>query len=696
MGEKNYPIYQLGDFRFDPHEHRLSCDGKDIHLPPKSFEVLQFLVERHGHLVTKEELLEAVWPETYVAENSLSHHIWEIRSALKQNERDGHFIQTVPKVGYQFVGMVGKVDASELPVESDQRSWAKYLGVGGLLIVAVTGLLWWATPRQPETSSFTVTPLTTDLGFENWPTFSPDGNAVAFQASIGANNPGQIYVKQVGEEASLRRTSHSGLDHAASWSPDGRWIAFLRADNLLSETLKVLLIPPFAGEERELTEINAKVGWAFRPSWTPDGKALIVPDRDSSELTYSLYLISVDDGERLRLTNPATGSMGEGDRDPAMSPDGTKLAFTRDGDLHLTKLDEAFRPRGNPRTLVKAATYGDSFWGLTWTPDSEEIVFAAGVWPSARLFRASQSDEEVVKMTSLGSGTFAPVISLAGNRLAFMHWITSSDIWRIELDDGIEVIGEPTRLIGSSRLDSAPAYSPDGSRIAFRSDRSGSGALWIASLNGESIQLLQSLYHTGGTSTREDKFSWSPDQSEIAYAAVGNIRAIDVRSGKNRGLTTDSAVEEGPVWSPDGLWVYFNLFRSGRWQVCKVSADGGATVPVTSGGGRLMGVSPDGGRLYVRADGKLWSIDSEGGDRIEVLDSDPTGLVVTEQGFYYAHNPLGSWGIYFYDFDSESPSQVVEVDDFIMGLSLSPDRRHIVYGLIDHKRADLALVENFR
>jgi hypothetical protein len=168
----------------------------------------------------------------------------------------------------------------------------------------------------------------------------------------------------------------------------------------------------------------------------------------------------------------------------------------------------------------------------------------------------------------------------------------------------------------------------------------------------------------------------------------------DVRSGERRSLKTDWTFDESPVWSPDGRWVYFSSLVEGTWQVSRMPADGGPPAPLTRDGGRLLAISPDGLRLYYARSARLWTIPAGGGDPVEILDRVPDHLVVTERGFFCAFNAATN-SIHYVDFGLRSSTVVAELADWIMGLSVSPDRSRLVFGLIDHKRADLMLVDGF-
>src|SRR5262249_8241446 len=106
-------IYEFGSFRLDPLEHLLLHEGKLVALTPKAFETLAVLVEKNGHLVGKEELIERGWPDTIVEEGNLNNIIYILRKALGSEANEDKYIETIPKRGYRFVAEVRKVIEEE-------------------------------------------------------------------------------------------------------------------------------------------------------------------------------------------------------------------------------------------------------------------------------------------------------------------------------------------------------------------------------------------------------------------------------------------------------------------------------------------------------------------------------------------------------------------------------------------------------
>lgn len=153
---KESTIYRFADCELDPREHRLIVRGRPVILTPKVFDTLVLLVVQAGHVVSKDELMQAIWPRGFVHESNLTKHIWLIRRALGDGEEESRFIQTVPKLGYRFVAPVqltASISATPVATSSkaiepgaQRRSRVTYAGLAaaavlaaGVVAVAVVG-----------------------------------------------------------------------------------------------------------------------------------------------------------------------------------------------------------------------------------------------------------------------------------------------------------------------------------------------------------------------------------------------------------------------------------------------------------------------------------------------------------------------------------------------------------------------------
>ena len=134
-------IIRFGDFTLDGAQRRLLRAGQDVYLPPKTFELLLYLVRNGGRVIPKDELLEALWPDVNVVENTLAQRIRELREALGEGAHSARFIKTVPRVGYQFVAVLDDEPPNTTAPPLISASPEK-VGVGtGSLVLFGAGLL---------------------------------------------------------------------------------------------------------------------------------------------------------------------------------------------------------------------------------------------------------------------------------------------------------------------------------------------------------------------------------------------------------------------------------------------------------------------------------------------------------------------------------------------------------------------------
>lgn len=264
----------------------------------------------------------------------------------------------------------------------------------------------------------------------------------------------------------------------------------------------------------------------------------------------------------------------------------------------------------------------------------------------------------------------------------------------------------PTKLIASTWEDGEQQFSPDGMRIVFTSDRSGSGVseIWLCDSDGSNTVQLTNF---GGPMAGTPR--WSPDGRQIAFDcnAPGHeeIYAVSVEGGPPRRLTTEKSNNAVPSWSRDGQWIYFASDRTGNWQVWKMPAGGGPAVQVTKKGGFAAFESLDGKTLYY-AKGQtvpgLWKIPVQGGEETLVLEQLGAGYwgewSLATEGIYFCD--ASTKAIEFFSFATHKVTQVAKPEKDIAhpgtSLAVSPDGRWILYAQVDQVNSDIMLVENVR
>jgi Tol biopolymer transport system component len=459
-----------------------------------------------------------------------------------------------------------------------------------------------------------------------------------------------------------------------------------------------MLVPPFGGPERKLAETSVHPYITCCLSWAPDGKWLAFPARNSPGEPHSIWVLSVDTGERRRLTVPRVAPGAFGDWNASFSPDGRTLAFSR-GEKdwvvrpYAQSLSRDMRPAGELRRLTDRS-YG-WFNGIAFLPDSREIVFGAGAVTAFQLWRLAVSGRsDPVRLPYVAEDALAPVI--VGRRLVYSWQRRETNLWRLDTRTG-----ERTMLIGSGsgRDHEDPQYSPDGRRIAFESNRSGSQEIWTCDADGTNCLQLTSY---GGPMLGTAR--WSPDGQSIAFdcRVTGQpaIYVIAADGGAPRLLAENAYV---PSWSMDGRWIYFASGRSGRVEVWKMPAVGGPAAQVTRNGGFGAFESADGKYLYYYyaknqygGAGSLYRMPVEGGQEVEVVPhlQDYNLFGVTAKGVYFRPD---SRTIRVLDPRSGRMSTLATLEkDAGNGLCVSPDDRFVVWAQQDRVSSELMLVDGFR
>ncbi|MBV8773179.1 MAG: serine/threonine-protein kinase [Deltaproteobacteria bacterium] len=533
-------------------------------------------------------------------------------------------------------------------------------------------------------------PFSSLPGVESAPSFSPDGRRVAFAWNGQNGDNSDIYVKPVGSSNMIRLTFNPAEDSNPVWSPDGNQIAFLRRAGFRAE---ILTVPSAGGPEKKVGEIAAHHTSRSWLTWAPDGRSIVVADAPESSRAggLSLFRLPLSGTDRERLTFPRTGN----DYAPVYSPDGRTLAFLRGivsdyAEIQIRSLD------GGVRSITSAR---QNITSIDWTPNGRAILYAldgGGVW---RVPLSGGAPQRVLPAEGQIDGL---TIARRGNRLAYVRTYEDLNIWRFPIRAA--AAERPQKLIASSRVDDSPRYSPDGKRVTFSSDRSGTFEIWVCNSDGSNpVQLTFFRGPLVGSP------NWSPDGRTIVFDSrpQGNadIYAVDSTGGPSKRLTFEDSQEILPAWSSDAHSIYFSSNRTGDWQIWKMPADGGPARQVTFRGGFESMESRDGYLYYTKQRDVpgIWRMPVPGGKE-ELLPA-----LKSVQRFRYWE--AGRSGVYFVNsythprlefFDSRTGhSSVVRLlpnppGDLLRGLSVSPDGQFLLYTQYDLVLRQIMLVENMQ
>lgn len=746
-------FYEFGPFRLDATGRLLFRGGEPVPLPPKAVDTLLFLVENAGNVLEKDRLLKQVWHDAFVEEGSLTRAISVVRKALGDGEDGQEFIATISRRGYRFVAPVKlmrngtavlspesssqrlaplaqreglgdsaatpidaetppaedsrpsrgfeQVETRPTPIESKQakRRWKWKLLFAALALLLIGAALIYSRltefierqTRITQLQNLTVVPLTSLPGNVASPTFSPDGSQIAF-AWDGENNGAgyDLYVKAIGTEKPLRLTHHPALRLSAAWSPDGRRIAISRVCG--EDYTGVYLLPPTGGPERKLAS-RGNVSEENEISWSPDGKYLAYqdqPENAKSALSKWLFLMRLDTLDRTPVKTGCDTVFR-----PSFSPRGDYLAWVcRDTQAIFSVNAQRLR---DDRTL-RLAQINDFITGMAWSGGGGRILFSSG---AGNLWETSLARPGSAQKLPFGHDASDIAVSPSAHRLVYVQSVTNTNIWRLDLLASPPKAG---KLVVSSRQQIAPSMSPDGSKIAFQSDRTGSTEVWVCDADGSnSIQLSSFGIKVTGTPR------WSPDGKWIAFdsrfGGEGNIYLVDPQGSVPRKLQIDIHGDSLPSWSHDGQWIYFdNGEDSASQSAWKVPSAGGHAVQLAKAHATIPIESPDGQYVYFVRNKRLWRVNTDGSGEQAVkgspeLDSLGDKWFPFGSGIYFMSRFGEKAAIEFFDLKTEKVRRVYELErpgpGWIGEISVSSDGKWMLFPQVDEQSSNLMMIENW-
>lgn len=513
-------------------------------LTPKALGVLKVLMRVPGAVVTRDDLFAEVWPDTLPTNDVLTQAITQLRKAFSRDDEAGTaYIETIAKTGYRLLQPVS-VLAEPLPdVDSapgdDERDalaavfaapapapaprprsrWRRtrryvFLAIGlamAMALLVLTALLLQRPAGAPtpngvleDGSRVVGSPqrpyrlITATAGFETYPTVSPDGSQVAYEADDASGGGSAIKVQTSGNAPArlLTDTPAGHSDRFPNWSPNGRDIAFARFGPEAS--CEVLIASATGGAIRHVTRCDGTELLSF--DWTPDGRGLVFGSLSGRHAHRGIRVLDIASG----AWTPVDYAVAEDSFDyaPRFSPDGRWIVFVRNPQIgDLWRLPAT---GGEPEQLTSDSA---EIRGWAWRGDSRHIVFGRRVDSEARLY---ELDTETRTLRDVGlDDAQSPALSRHNNMLAFVHRKAQFGLFRVPVKDGRP--GTPERLFPSNGRDGQPMLAPDGQQLVFTSDRSGNYGLWWADLGRpESLRPVEGLR----PETRQSA-DWSPDSRHL-------------------------------------------------------------------------------------------------------------------------------------------------------------------------------------
>jgi Tol biopolymer transport system component/DNA-binding winged helix-turn-helix (wHTH) protein len=679
------PRFRLNGRLVEPSLNRVTANGTAVQVEPKIMSVLVALAEQPGDVVTRDALMRIVWPDVFVTEDVLHRAVRELRRLFDDDTGSPRVIETIRKRGYRLVAPIEEeavppLTRAQTQPERASRWPAAVAAVGGAAIVAV--IVWTARrPSSPTVQAVRFIPLTSAPGNEVDPALSRSG-ALAYVARA-ADGRGHLFVRRTTDPEGNQITTGNGREIAPVWAPDERTIAFVRVEGA---DCGIWTVDMLRRSERRASPCLTRA--STKMAWSPDGRFVAVSaDGAAPEAPRHIELLDMQSGNHREITDPPSGQFG--DDSPSFSPDGLKLAFVRSISPSIGDIYVASTAGGPARRLT--ADDGDIL-GQDWEADGRSIVFSSERGGGISLWRISTTGGEPTFVAGGGAKLKHPTVARGTGAIAFEDWHYEINLVDAAANPGSGAAAPiaPT----SDQWNFHPQISPDGTRIAFQSTRSGQYEIWIARRDGSNARQL----------TRSGSYKspprWSPDGTRIVFATrlaeTAQLIALNVESGAADTLATDADAVVAPSWSHDGRRVYFGALRNGAWHVASAGLSGERPAIVLPDA-YAAAEAPDAGALYyVRLDRRgLWRHPLSGGANDLVTpavqaEDWPNLALIGPRIFFVARPDDQDPQLMVIDRPGAPPRPLARLPEFAWnGIAVSADGTRVLYAHTDRREANI-------
>jgi Tol biopolymer transport system component/DNA-binding winged helix-turn-helix (wHTH) protein len=545
---QNNSLYKFSVFILDKHDG-LFVEEKPVKLAPKVLQTLIFFVENQGRVITKDELFEKLWADTFVEDNALSFNISQLRKTLAKYDHQTVFIETIPKRGFRFNADIIEISRENIEQEivyekhqiqeiiveetSDELSAKRlssskpkrYLPFVAAFVLLILGGIAFQYRQENEKmrsiDSLRTTKLTSwkSVGSndETKYSISNSGNLFAY-SSIKKDNE-EIFIKQISGGEDIQVTKSQWNNFSPIWSPEDKQIAFA---SVRENQVGIYVCPSLGGNPVLLEVIGDERFYLIK--WSNDGAKIFY------EHSGNIFAINIETKEIAQVTNfPATKEV----RHFSFSKDETYIAYcdTKDDQLDIWAMQ---LPAGTPFQVTDDKNLEND---LVWHPDKKRIFYGVTRNGHNQINVGFINKEQPLQVTRSDDEHKLLDISTDGLKVFFISWEDKSDIWNVDIASRSD-----TKVAKEDDSEFWADASSDGNLLSYQKNslpnaisKIGKSSIVIKGMNENAIEAEVKGFNQ----------KWLPDNKRLAFLRWEfdnkryNIWVFDIISGEEKQITTN-------------------------------------------------------------------------------------------------------------------------------------------------------------
>ncbi|NQZ05961.1 MAG: PD40 domain-containing protein [Algicola sp.] len=703
----------VGQWLVLPEQNSIIKDQQKKSIEPQCMALLIYLCDRPGQVISRNELLDALWQGIVVNENTLTKTVAMLRQALGDDVKQPRYIATRLKKGYQ---LIAKVAVGEPPTVQDETttliqstshatlynatlSFVKKRTLYGLLILAVIVFVFWqALPSDNSNATYNkFIPVTAGLGIERDPNFSPDGQLLIYAERKDENADFDLMIYSVKDKSHHKASHFTGDELAPAWSPDGSKIAYFLKNNghcslyvtdfngITATTLKPGKKVADCGYNNE-----GQIAWSGNDS-------IVYSDRNINTMgEHKLYQLQLGSQYRKRITDhyPLSFALSKNKRHMA-------LLVRANSQFELDIHRFSFATKSAEPWLLGLPAMTE----FAWFSDSERLLVSDIYHGKLSIIGSDTKQQLLYQSNSMFS---QPVVSPDNSLIALVQSSVKSNIYelanplvqsshQLKLTPDNDDIQKSKPLVESSYFDYLHQYSHRSDTAAFLSNRNGEHQLWLSTKGVERAVDIRMADHSEILD-----FHWSQDDTRILlFMNNGKMLLYSVTQDTVSELEVGNEPVYYPVWDNKGDAVLYSKMTDIGPKLWRLDLASKIRQPIKKTHAVSIVASPDERFFYLlKTTPGLWQKDRQSGKEtliVKNVDISAWGsMVVFNDGIYWREDSATGYDIRHYELNTKKTSTLLSIPQATMFnmryFDVSPRQENISFYQMSDYQSDLVFL----